>query len=111
MKNITRVSIGTIVLSVLSVLTIAGCVSSGEVSVLTGAELNRAPEEQLVWVGTGTSYRYEENGWVRTPEQDYDYEQGTLTETVLLLEVSDDGEERPFVRVREHARIFSPAER
>ena len=44
-------------------------------------------------------------------EQDYDYEEGTLTETVLLLEVSADGDERPFVRVREHARIFSPAER
>lgn len=208
MKNVARVSVGTVVLSFVAVLTVTGCVSSGEASVLTGTDLNRMPEEQLVWVGTGTSYRYEEDGWVRTPEQDYeflvrqnrfadrweslkvqnrtaagydgtageadqqhsftieygelnadgelpltvnstygngwgssdpdyeralleinanvsrlapyntirieqdyDYEEGTLTETVLLLEVSDDGEERPFVRIHEQARIFTPADR
>ena len=42
-------------------------------------------------------------------EQDYDYQEGVLTETVLLLEVSKDGEEQPFVRIDERARIFRPA--
>ena len=43
-------------------------------------------------------------------EQHYNYREGVLTETVLLLEVSDDGEEQPFVRIDERARIFRPAE-
>ncbi|NBC29837.1 MAG: hypothetical protein GVY29_07580 [Spirochaetes bacterium] len=30
-----------------------------------------SPVEQLVWVGTGTSWVYADGQWVRTPEQDY----------------------------------------
>jgi hypothetical protein len=30
-----------------------------------------SPEEQIVWVGTGTSWVYADGEWRRTPEQDY----------------------------------------
>lgn len=186
-------------------LVLTGCVT-GESSVLTGAERDRDPVRQLVWVGTGTAWRFENDTWVRTPDQDYeflvrqnrydgyweslkvqnrtaadydgaagaadqqhffrityrdpdaggalpvtvdstygngsgtsdpdferalleidatvsrlapyntiridqhyDYHRGVLRETVLLLEVADDGTEHPFVRIDEEARIFVPS--
>jgi hypothetical protein len=191
----------------LSALAITGCVSKGEASIMSDSKVDQIPEEQFVWVGTGTSWRYDADEWVRTPDQDYEflvrqnrfadrweslkvqnrtsadydgtagaadqqhffrieygeqntegtvpvtvsstygdglgtsgpdyewalleinadvrrlapyntirieqnynYREGVLTETVLLLEVSEDGEEQPFVRIDERARIFRPAE-
>lgn len=188
-------------------LFLTGC-ATGESSVLTGARGDRDPARQLVWVGTGTAWRFENGTWVRTPDQDYeflvrqnrydgyweslkvqnrtaadydgaagpadqqhffritygdpdadgvlpvtvdstygngtgtsdpdferamleidakvgflapyntirinqhyDYQQGVLRETVLLLEVADDGTEHPFVRIDEEARIFVPSAR
>jgi hypothetical protein len=36
-------------------------------------EFSQEAEKRFLWVGTGTSYRFEENDWIRTPEQDYEF--------------------------------------
>lgn len=42
---------------------------------LAGATPGTSSEmkEQLVWVGTGTTYRWNGNDWQRTPESDYEF--------------------------------------
>ena len=58
-----------------AVLFAAGCAGGPEPSVLAGATpgASRAVDEQVVWVGNGTAYLYQDGEWVRTPESDYEF--------------------------------------
>jgi hypothetical protein len=56
-------------------LFIASCASMTEPSVLAATFKDDGAEaiSQLVWVGTGTTYIFEDGRWLRTPEQDYEF--------------------------------------
>ncbi|MFW5955532.1 MAG: hypothetical protein ACOCSK_02205 [Rhodothermales bacterium] len=65
----TRRKAGVVVVAV-ALTVLAGC--STAPSVIAGSS-TAAPQEQLVWVGTGTSWVFEDGEWFRTPEQDYQF--------------------------------------
>jgi hypothetical protein len=51
-------------------MTLVGC--STAPSIISGPG-EASPEEQIVWVGTGTSWVHTDGEWERTPEQDYQF--------------------------------------
>lgn len=59
----------------ISVVMLAGCAGSPDPSILAGATAGASPaiEQQLVWVGTGTSYIWSDGEWIRTPGSDYEF--------------------------------------
>jgi hypothetical protein len=42
--------------------------------------------------------------------QNYNYQEGLLTETVLLYKLTKDGDEIPFAKIEERATLFSPTD-
>ena len=58
-----------------------GCVGAPEESVVSrysekttsSSDGGDAPEREIVWIGTGSFFLHTEEGWVRTPESDYDF--------------------------------------
>lgn len=54
-------------------LGLAGCMTGGDESVLSGSEAEAIPDAQIVWVGTGTAWVYDDDSWVRSPSQDYEF--------------------------------------
>jgi hypothetical protein len=66
---------GLFAVGVAAALFAVGCAGGPEASVLSGATPLSSPalDEQLVWVGNGTAYVYQDEGWVRTPESDYEF--------------------------------------
>lgn len=67
--------LGTIVALTWILVALTGCAGSPEASVIAGTRsaAGETPDEQFVWVGTGTSYVYNNGRWQRTPEQDYQF--------------------------------------
>lgn len=72
-ENLNRTAVGALIGTTL--LALAGCVGGPDTSVLADKTSVTSPaiEEQLVWIGTGTSYRWTEGAWQRTPESDYEF--------------------------------------
>jgi hypothetical protein len=71
----SRIPFGRVVLAAGVLVAMMGCVGAPDPSVLVGATAATPAEtpEQLVWVGTGTSWVFEDGEWLRTPEQDYEF--------------------------------------
>lgn len=64
---------GTGIMALL-VAAMTGCAGTPAPSVLPHHGVaETVPGSHLVWVGTGTSYRFSDVGWTRTPEQDYEF--------------------------------------
>lgn len=59
-----------LILTAAVVLVTTGC--STAPSIVSGSAA-APPTQQIVWVGTGTSWVYTDGEWQRTPEQDYDF--------------------------------------
>jgi hypothetical protein len=59
-----------VVVAAVAVAVLAGCSTAPSI---IAESSTTPPVEQLVWVGTGTSWVFEDGEWLRTPEQDYEF--------------------------------------
>jgi hypothetical protein len=75
MRRRKRIRIAVGVMFGMAAIGLTGCAGTPDPSILAGATAGASPaiEQQLVWVGTGTSYIWSDGEWIRTPGSDYEF--------------------------------------